>query len=109
VDYRGFASLSRKQEAQLNVSYALGTHSQFRNFQRKIKGSYEGDFIFHETLGAGLLKRIGCDGETPQLNVNLTLSIVLVNTQPEALFGLDSLDGTSTGGLVYHFDLKKCH
>ena len=107
VDYRGYAHLSAKQLAELSVDYTFGTRNKSRNFQRKIKGAHDGDFLFSETIGAGLMKRVGC-GDDAVLNV--TAALVLNTTlQPgEAMVALDSVDGAPKGGLIYRFDLKKC-
>jgi hypothetical protein len=107
VDYRGFSHLSDKQYSELFVDYALGTHNKTRNFQRKVKGAYDGDFLFSETIGVGLMKRVGC-GETAVLNVAAALELNTSAQPGEAMVALDSVDGAPKGGLIYHFDLKKC-
>ena len=109
VDYRGFAKLAAKQEADLEVQYFLGPHDNERGrvFKRKVKGPQEGDFLFTETLGAGQMKRVGC-GTAAVLNVDITL--ILDGAQPgsQAMASLDSTDSARGGSLVYHLDLKKC-
>jgi len=107
VDYRGYSHLSDKQYSELFVDYALGTHNKSRNFHRKVKGTYDGDFFFTETIGVGLMKRVGC-GETAVLNVAAALELNTSASPGEAMVALDSVDGAPKGGLIYHFDLKKC-
>ena len=109
VDYRGFAKLVAKQEANLDVQYFLGPHDNEhgRVFKRKIKGPHEGDFLFTETIGAGQMKRVGC-GTAAVLNVGITLGLEGVLPADEAMAALDTTDAASRGALVYHLDLKKC-
>jgi hypothetical protein len=107
VDYRGFSRLFAKEYAELNVDYALGVRNKSRRYTRKIKGVSEGDFLFTETIGAGLMKRVGC-GESAVLKVAVTLEIQAGGQPQEAMASLDSADGAPKGGLIYHFDLKKC-
>jgi hypothetical protein len=106
VDYRGFAELSKGQTAQLTVDYELGPKGNGRHFSRRVKGSSADDFTFTENIGAGQMKRVGCgDDAALRVTVSLNLSGKSLNG---AEADLDSSDGTSKHGLVYHFDLKKC-
>lgn len=106
VDYRGFAELSEGQTAQLIVDYDLGPKGNGRHFSRKVKGPSSGDFSFTENIGAGQMKRVGC-GADATLGVTVSLNLSgKSSTAAEA--DLDSSDGASKRGLVYHFDLKKC-
>lgn len=107
VDYRGFAHLSENQSSELFVDYVFGTRNKSRNFHRKVKGAYDADFFFTETIGAGLMKRIGC-GESAVLNVAAALELDTSGHPGEAMVALDSVDGAPKGGLIYHFDLKPC-
>jgi hypothetical protein len=107
VDYRGFSHLSTKQYSELFVDYALGAHNKSRSFHRKTKGPYDGDFLFTETIGAGLMKRVGC-GEEAVLNVSAALELNTGLQPGVAMAALDSVDGAPKGGLIYYFDLKKC-
>jgi hypothetical protein len=107
VDYRGFSHLSAKQEAALSVDYALGPRANSRKFHRKIQGASDGEFVFSENIGAGLMKRAGC-GEAAVLNVAATLELQTSRQPGEAMVALDSVDGAPKGGLVYHLDLKAC-
>ncbi len=107
VDYRGFAQLSDKQFFELSVLYNLGESSNGRRFQRKLKDAYSANFLFTENIGAGLMKHVGC-GENAKLSVSLALSIDGKASSSLAMAGLDSLDGAPHGGLVYHFEYKKC-
>ena len=107
VDYRGFARLFSKQYSELTVDYALGPKNKSRKYDRKIKGPTEGDFLFTENIGAGLMKRVGC-GDAAVLNVAVTLQLQTGGETEEAMAALDSADGAPKGGLIYHFDLKKC-
>lgn len=107
VDYRGFARLFSNQSSELTVDYALGPRNKSRRYDRKIKGPSEGDFLFTETIGAGLMKRVGC-GEAAVLNVAIVLQLQTGSEPEEAMAALDSTDGAPKGGLIYHFDVKKC-
>jgi hypothetical protein len=107
VDYRGFSRLSAKQFSELFVDYALGIRNKSRSYHRKTKGPYEGDFLCTETIGAGLMKRVGC-GEEAVLNVSAALELNTGLQPGEAIVALDSVDGAPKSGLIYHFDLKKC-
>ncbi|MEQ1756204.1 MAG: DUF4360 domain-containing protein [Micropepsaceae bacterium] len=107
VDYRGFTHLSDKQQAELNVDYSVGRRNAGRGFRRRIRGAYEGEFLFSEPLRPGLLKRIGC-GEDAVLNIAATLELKAGKQTPDAMVVLDSIDGTVPSGLVYRFDIRKC-
>ena len=107
VDYRGFARLDAKQSSDLSVDYAFGRHNKSRSYHRKIRGAYEGDFVFTENIGAGIMKRMGC-GEEAVLNVTAILELQTNGQPDEATIALDSIDGAANQGLIYHFDLKKC-
>lgn len=107
VDYRGFARLSQKQQAELNVDYTVGRKNKGRGFRRRIRGAYEGEFVFSEPLAPGILKRVGC-GDAAVLNIAAMLELKTKGQPEEAMVVLDSIDGASPAGLIYHFDLKKC-
>ena len=109
VDYRGFAKLGAKQEAELNVRYLLGPQAaeHGRNFKRKVKGPHEGDYLFSETLGEGQMKRVGC-GTAAILNVNIALKLLADNHPGPAMVSLDSSDAAPRAALVYHLNLKPC-
>jgi hypothetical protein len=105
VDYRGFALLAKGQSAALTVDYKLGPKENSRHFSRKVRGPSEDEFAFTETIGAGLMKRIGC-GSDATLSVSVTLALTGAGAPMEA--DLDSSDGASKRGVVFQFDLKKC-
>lgn len=109
VDYRGFAKLAAKQDAQLNVQYFLGPHDNEhgRVFKRRIKGPHENDYFFTENIGAGQMKRVGC-GSAAVLNVGITLSLDGNSPTGETMASLDTADAGPGGALVYHLNLKKC-
>lgn len=107
VDYRGFAYLSSKQDSELSVDYALGPQSNGRKFRRKIQGTYDGEFVFKENIGAGLMKRVGC-GTAAVLSVAVMLQLQTTVQPGEAMVALDSIDGAPKGGLIFYLDLKKC-
>jgi hypothetical protein len=104
VDYRGFASLKKKEVATLQVSYELGPKGNGRHFKRSVRGAMDDDFAFTENIGAGLMKRIGC-GDDAHLRGTVALSL---EGGGESLATLDSGDGASRRGLVYKFNLKTC-
>src|SRR5258706_7496610 len=60
VDYRGFAHLSSEQYSELFVDYTFGARNKSRRYHRKINGAHDGDFLFTETIGAGLMKQVCC-------------------------------------------------
>lgn len=109
VDYRGFAKLAVKQEAELSVQYFLGPHGNQngRDFKRKIKGAHEGDYFFTETIGAGQMKRVGC-GTAAVLKVGITLQLSGDRGAGEAMASVDSTDAARSGAMVYHLNLKNC-
>lgn len=109
VDYRGFAKLAAKQEAELDVQYFLGPRDNGRGrvFKRKIKGPLEGDYLFTETIGAGQMKRVGC-GAAAILNVGIALGLADGPRVGQAMASLDTTDAAPGGALVYHLDLRKC-
>ena len=109
VDYRGFAKLAAKQEAQLEVQYFLGPqdNEHGRVFKRKVKGPHENDYLFTENIGAGQMKRVGC-GTAAVLNVSIILGLNGNLRTGEAMASLDTTDAVRGGALVYHLNLKKC-
>jgi hypothetical protein len=107
VDYRGFTHLADKQQMELSVGYSVGRRNGGRGFRRRIRGVYEGEFAFSDTLRPGILKRIGC-GEEAVLSISATLELKTGKKTPDAMVVLDSIDGATPSGLVYRFDLKKC-
>jgi hypothetical protein len=104
VDYRGYASLARKEVATLGVDFDLGPKGNGRNFKRSMRGVTDEEFAFTENIGAGLMKRVGC-GVDARLSGNVRLSL---EGGSDALATLDSGDGAARRGLVYRFNLKKC-
>jgi hypothetical protein len=104
VDYRGYASLARKEVATLEVDYDLGPKGNGRHFKRSVRGATDDDFRFTENIGAGLMKRVGC-GVDARLSGSVRLSL---KGGGDALATLDSGDGAARRGLVYRFNLKKC-
>lgn len=106
VDYRGYAHLEPKQSSELTVNYRLGPKNKGRRFNRKTKGEYDGEFLFTENIGAGLMKRVGC-GDAAVLNVSVKLTLT-PDGGGEAMATLDSSDGSAKRGLIYYLDLKKC-
>lgn len=107
VDYRGFAELAKGQIAELSVDYDLGPKGNGRHFTRKVRGPNSGDFSFTENIGAGQMKRVGC-GSDASLGVTVALNLSGA-ASTDAEVDLDSSDGASRHGLVFHLDLKKCH
>lgn len=109
VDYRGFAKLTAKQGAELDIQYFLGPHGNEngRVFKRKIKGPHESDYVFTETIGEGQMKRVGC-GASAMLNLSITLSLDGYLGVGAAMASLDTTDAAPGGALVYHFNLRKC-
>lgn len=107
MDYRGFAHLDVGQSALLSVDYGVGRQGRGRNFHRGVRGGYDGDFVFSENLGAGLMKRAGC-AEDAALNMTASLDLRRNGGSQDALVTLDSVDGAARGGVVFLVDLKKC-
>ncbi len=107
VDYRGFARLSAGQRSHLNVEYSVGSSDKRRRHSGKLQGEYDGEFLFTEKIGRGLMKRLGCGGDTV-LNVAAVLELQTRREPADSMVALDSIDGASERGLTYHFDLRKC-
>jgi hypothetical protein len=110
VDYRGFAHLDTKQRGELQVDYGTGRGraNRGRRFHREVRGVYDGDFVFNESLKGGILKRMGC-GDEAVLNFGATLLLTSKRGATEGTMALDSVDGAPAGGLVFGLDLKRCH
>jgi hypothetical protein len=114
VDYRGFAHLTRGDVAELTVDYNLGPRDNGRRFRRSANGPHDGDFIFTENIGAGLMRRVGC-GVEAVLDVSVSLELTRRGgggggggASGEAMAAMDSSDGTAKHGLVYYLDLRRC-
>lgn len=109
VDYRGFAHLDTKQRGELQVDYGTraGRANRGRKYRKEVKGVYDGDFLFSESLKGGILRRMGC-GEDAVLNFGATLLLTSKRGGAEGMMALDSVDGAPAGGLVFGLDLKPC-
>ncbi len=107
VDYRGFARLSTRQIAELKIDYGFGAASGGLQFQRNIIGPIEDDYLFSETIGAGLMSRVGC-GSRAKLTLNATLTLNSGRATGESLVTLDSVDGSRQGAITFYLERKKC-
>ena len=109
VDYRGFAKLAARQNAQLEVQYFLGPHDNQhgRVFKRGIRGPHQDNYSFTENLGAGQMKRVGC-GAAAVLDLSITLALEGGLEAGGAMASLDTTDGAPGGALIYHLNLVKC-
>lgn len=107
VDYRGFARLQPGQMAELQVDYGLGASGWFKSFHRALAGPTEDDYAFSETVGGGLMSRVGC-GSKAALSLRASLTIRAARTPGETMMSLDSVDGAPVGGVIFHLDKKKC-
>jgi hypothetical protein len=106
VDYRGYASVPHRQQFELRVVHGFNGDREHA-FNRQLRGRHDDEFAFSQTIGAGLMRRVGC-GENAALDVEATITLN-TNGQPgHALAALDSLDGAPRGGLVYHFNFSRC-
>ena len=108
-DYRGFAHLEEKQRGELSVAYGTGSGERNRGRRHgdKLKGVYDGDFLFTERLKGGLLKRMGC-GDEAVLNFAATLMIESKKGPKHGQMTLDSVDGVQKSGLVFGLNVKQC-
>jgi hypothetical protein len=88
VDYRGFSAMARGSSATLTVVHTLGPNKH-KTFRRRI-GSRDGEFTFTETLGAGLMKRIGCGSES---NLDVVMMLAVRTNDSTAATGMDTMDG----------------
>ena len=107
VDYRGFARLPARQVAELTIDYGMGAATGGRRFRRNINGPMEDDYLFSETLVAGLMGRFGC-GSKAMLTLNAALTLDSSRATGESLVTLDSLDGAPQGAVIFHLDRKRC-
>jgi hypothetical protein len=105
VDYRGYALLDQQQQFELTVVYGLGARDH--SFRRQMRSQHEGEFVYSQTIGAGLIRRVGC-GEDAVLNVEATISLNTNRRPGYALAALDSVDGAPRGGLIYYFEYRSC-
>ncbi len=106
VDYRGFAALAQQQQFELSVVYGLNG-GRDHSYRRQLRGEHDGDFTFSQTIGAGLMRRVGC-GQQAALDVEASISLNANGRPGDALAALDSLDGAPRGGLVYFLRYDKC-
>ena len=107
VDYRGFARLQPGQVGELQIDYGLGSSGWFKSFHRMLAGPTEDDYVFSETIGGGLMSRIGC-GSKASLSLRASLTLRAARGPGETTMSLDSVDGAPVGGVVFHLDKKKC-
>jgi hypothetical protein len=108
VDFRGYARLEQKQRAELQVEYGTASRSKARRFNRDLRGTYDGDYVFSERLKGGFMKRMGCGSEAV-LSFSASLTLVSRRGAPTGQMVLDSVDGRPGGGLVFGLDLRKCN
>lgn len=110
VDYRGYARLAPRQSLNLAIDYGTVGKGNIRQFRRAVRGGpggFDNDFTFSETLGGGLMWRMGC-GSSAVLDINASLALVIPPAAPgEAMANLDSIDG-APAALTYSLDLRKC-
>jgi hypothetical protein len=106
VDYRGFALLAQQQQFELSVVYGFNG-GRDHSYRRQLRGEHGGDFAFSQTIGAGLMRRVGC-GQEAALDVEARISLNANGRPGDALAALDSLDGVPKGGLVYFLRYDKC-
>ena len=106
VDYRGFAQLSALQSSELVTRYAFVADKRQRVARKLVKGAFDGDFSFTETVPEGTMARAGCGAATV---FRIVISLALTTRGPAAASTtLDSVDGAPKRGLVYHFNVQKC-
>ena len=106
VDYRGFAEVGQRERFELEIVYGFND-GRDHSYRRQIPGRHSGDFAFTQTLGAGLIRRVGC-GETAALDIEATITVNTNGEQPFMTATLDTLDGAPRGGLVYYFEYRNC-
>jgi hypothetical protein len=106
VDYRGFAALAHQQQFEISVVYGFNG-GRDHSYRRQLRGEHGGDFAFSQTIGAGLMRRVGC-GEEAALDVEASISLNANGRPGDALAALDSLDGAPRGGLVYFLRYDRC-
>lgn len=106
TDYRGFANLLPGQVAQLKVDYGVGRSDRSRRYHNSLRGAFDGDFAFTETISRGQMKRAGC-GEAAVLGLNITLELQAVSG-PQSMVALDTVDGAARGGVVFRLDRQIC-
>lgn len=106
VDYRGFALVEQRQRFELEVVYGFND-GRDHSYRRQIPGRHSADFVFSQTLGAGLIRRVGC-GETAALDIEATITVNANNEPGFTTATLDTLDGAPRGGLVYYFEYRSC-
>ncbi len=106
VDYRGFALLGQRQRFELEVVYGFND-GRDHSYRRQIPGNHSGEFIFSQTLGAGLIRRVGC-GATAALDIEATITVNANGQEPFITATMDTLDGAPRGGLVYYFEYRNC-
>ncbi len=108
LDYRGYTVLPKRAKALLDVEYDLGPHRSPK-FQKHFNNEKKGDFDAEDRLPPEhAAKSIGCNGEDPKLKLRAFITVDTNKEKEQAVFMLDSADGTMKGGLHYRMKVAKC-
>ncbi|MCW5718165.1 MAG: DUF4360 domain-containing protein [Bauldia sp.] len=106
VDYRGFAYLAAQQQFEFEITYGFND-GRDHSYRRQIRGTADENFALSQTIGAGLMRRVGC-GASAALDIHAVIALDARGRPGQAYAGLDTYDGTPRGGLVYQFQLRPC-
>lgn len=105
VDYRGYVGLPSQASARLSAEYFFAG-MQGPRFMKDFIGRTDTDYLFNNQLGVQAMVWSPC-GADVNLRVNAAMQVRNTNRQLDAIATVDSAD--ISAGLVYHFQMRRCH
>lgn len=73
VDYRGFVHLAQQQQFEFEITYGFND-GRDHSYRRQFRGPTDDNFALSQTIGAGLMRRVGC-GETAALDIDAVVTL----------------------------------
>ena len=105
VDYRGFNSVPRGGLAQFDAEY-FWAGSRGPRVSRPFYGPMRDNYTLTDTLAATTMVWSRC-GDDVLLRANTSMRVQTNSMNQEAMSTVDSADISS--GLIYHFQMRRCH